>query len=236
MRQRAYGDKVDAGFRDRPDCIHPDAAACFRQGSTPGKSDGFSKILERHVIEQHDVSAGFDGLSDLGERVGFNLDLEPREPSARSSDSSVDGIGFFISQGHEMVVLDENLVVEPHSMIGRASASRGVFFEQTPSGSGFAGVEKSGFQSFDRTAEFGGLGGDAREVLREVERGAFSGEEGPGGSVNCHEDASGGNPLAILGDLSHSEVGAGSEERGSGDIESASHERLACDHVSCGKN
>ena len=73
----------------------------------------------------------------------------------------------------DVVVLDHHAAIEPEPVIGAAAAHHGVLLQHAQAGRGLAGVDQPGARAGDFLDVLRGLGGDAGEMLHDVERGAL---------------------------------------------------------------
>lgn len=191
------GDQVDAGFGDRSDGFQADATGSFCQGSAGDELDGGAELVGRHVVEEDDVCTGLCGEAGLFEGVGFHFDPQVGKKASGAPDGGGDGVGQFGGEGGEVIVLDENHVPETDTVILATAAGDGVFLEGAPAGGGFPGVEDAGGGSPDGGDETVCGCGDAREVLDEIEGGAFGGQEGAGGTFDDQGGLAGGEVCAV---------------------------------------
>jgi len=76
MRQRTDGNQVDARLRDRADGLERYAARNFELNFRSRERTRFTDVLERHVVEQDRVGAGFKCFFKLRERLAFDFDFE----------------------------------------------------------------------------------------------------------------------------------------------------------------
>src|SRR5262249_10229297 len=156
------GNKVDAGLGDRPNSVERDAAGRLELGAAGGHGDCLAKLLGRHVVEQDSIGAGFQRLSDLGGRVALDLDREAGR--ARAVDSLADR-----TDQPEMVVLDQDTVVEPETVIRTAPTADGVLLELAQAGRRLTGVEDDRACSVDRVDVAPGERRDPAEAADQVE-------------------------------------------------------------------
>src|SRR5581483_7195460 len=94
-----------------------------------------------------------------------------------------------------------NHVMQSHAMILSAAAGDRVFFETTPAGGGFAGIEYLRTSAFDSLNELRGQRGHTGKVLDKVQRHALGGKNGPRRAGNAHQLLSGFPWLAIRRDM-----------------------------------
>jgi len=200
MGDGADGDEIDAGGGDGADGFQVHAAAGFGAGAAGNELYGAAQLGGGHVVEQDDIRARRGGLGDLGEGVRLHLDLEPGEFFARAGDGGGDGVGRFVVQGDEVIVLDEDHIVQAKPMILAAATGHGVFFEAPPAGRGFAGIENFCAGGVDGGHKRGGGGGHAGEALDKIQGDAFGAQEGAAGAGNFEERPAGGHVRAIAGE------------------------------------
>lgn len=170
------GDGVDACGGDIVDGVERDATAGFEPKSTGIEGNGLSELGEVHVIEENQVDA-LEGkkVGELFERGGFQLDAHAGMILADAVDGGLEGGQGAI--GGEVIVFDHHGVVEPHAVVDTATGFDGFFFKQAPAWGGFAGIPDFDGIGFDGVDVAGGHGGDPGEALKEIEGGAFGGEQ-----------------------------------------------------------
>src|SRR4029079_14122380 len=81
------------------------------------------------------------------------------------------------ADAREVVVLDHDAVVKPHTMIRPAAAPNRVLLQQPPARGGLAGVENLGPTPRGRVYELTGEAGHTPQALEEVQGGALRGED-----------------------------------------------------------
>ena len=142
-------------------------------------------FVEGHIVEEDDIDAERGNFSDLMEAVGFDFEDDVGVEGA----GGLDGVGKCPPMPHEgeVIVLDEKLVVEADAMIRAATAADGVLLQHAEAGSGLAGIEDLGAGPGDGIDVAAGLGGDAGELLDEVEGAALGGEDGGGGTADFED-------------------------------------------------
>lgn len=193
----AGGDGIDASGSDVVDGVEGDAAAGFEPESAGIESDGLPKLREVHVIEQDEVDV-LEGeeVGELLEGGGFQLDAHDWVVFADVIDGVLEG-GQVTGGGGEVIVFDHDGIVEAHTMVDTATGFDGLFFEQSPTGGGFASVPDFDGEGFDGIDVASGHGGDAGEALEEVEGGAFGGKEGAGAAFDFDEGIASGEVGAV---------------------------------------
>ena len=82
MRQRADGNEAGPGGRELRDAIERDAAGDFRQRSTLRAGHGLADVFEGQIVEQDRVGARREGLVNLREALGLDLDRQVRPPAS----------------------------------------------------------------------------------------------------------------------------------------------------------
>ena len=85
--------------------------------------------------------AGGDRLRHLLQRIRFNLHLELRIAGPRSPHRSHNGIGRFVLQHRQVVILNQHHIKQTETVIPSAAAGDRVFFQPAPSRRGLAGIE-----------------------------------------------------------------------------------------------
>src|SRR5450631_2121903 len=115
MRQGADGEKVDAGCGDVSRGGQGDAAAGFELAAPaagPNQVDRRANRVDRHVVEQHQISAGLDRLAHLLNRVAFDFYRQVRKRSTYGPVGRPDST----SSGY-VVVFDQRGVSQRQAMV-----------------------------------------------------------------------------------------------------------------------
>lgn len=125
MGQPAHGDQIDTcrgdGRRRRR------GYATRRLGYRPAGNHSHrqTKLVQRHIVEQHGVGGERQDLFQLGQRVDLDFDLDEMADAASSPlDSWTNPAG-----NRDVVVLDHDRVVEAETVIGAATGTHRVFFD-----------------------------------------------------------------------------------------------------------
>ena len=82
-----------------------------------------------------------------------------------------------MSEGSEVILFDEERVVQADAVVVSATSHHGGLGEQAKSREGLSGVENFGASVGDRFHVMGCEGGDAAQVLDEVQVGSFGLEQ-----------------------------------------------------------
>lgn len=190
MGEGTGGDGVDACGGDIVNGVERDATAGFEPKSTGIEGDGLSELGQVHVIEENQVDA-LEGekVGELLERGGFQLDAHAGMVLADTVDGGLEGGQGAI--GGEVIVFDHHGVVETHAMVDTATGFDGFFFKQAPAWGGFAGIPDFDGIGFDGVDVAGGHGGDTGEALKEIEGGAFGGEQRAGATFYLDQGVTG---------------------------------------------
>src|SRR6266568_4339596 len=134
-----------------------------------------------------------------------------------------------------MVVLDEHQIVEADAMVASAAAGHGVFLEAPPTGRGFARVENLRVCSANCRYESGCERRHARKPLNEIERHAFSGENGPRRAGNLQQSCALSCTLAIAGEPLDFDCGGKLAKGGFGEFKTSHDEWFAGAHECSGR-
>ncbi len=133
------------------------------------RATAVDQFRRRHVVEQHHLRAGVEGLVELRKRVDLDLDRHHvTRMRSRSPHRGPDAPG-----SHDVVVLDQDRIVEPEAMVDATAAAHGVLLERTQPRRGLARVGNA------RSRAGHGIDQPARrrrnpaEVPHEVERRAL---------------------------------------------------------------
>ncbi len=77
VRERAGGQIIDAGFRDRRGALERDTAGGFDDEAAGDHGDGLAHRFEIEIVDQHHIGKpDIEHLLQLVERVDFDLDLD----------------------------------------------------------------------------------------------------------------------------------------------------------------
>ncbi len=118
------------------------------------------------------MSAPAATAASTSSSVSASTSTGRRDPVARTRRS-----GFGHAAGdRDVVVLDQDAVIQAHAMVQPTAADHGVLRQRSQAGNGLAGVENldAAAGSFDELAR---PRGDPRQVLQDIERGSFRGED-----------------------------------------------------------
>ena len=139
----------------------------------PIQGDGRAQLVEAELVEQGQVGARIEGLSQFVERLDLDLHRHAGPAPARSGDRGANR-----SCGCDVVLLDEDAVVETHPVVAAAGAVHGVLLGAPQARNGLARVEDPARQPGDRLCVTARDGCRAGQRLQEVERRAFPGQQG----------------------------------------------------------
>jgi hypothetical protein len=162
-------DEIHASLRDGAHGFQVHAAAGFGLRAARDERHCFSQLRRSHVVEQHDVRAGGNGLLHLFERVGFDFDFQFGKPRAGPGHRSGDGVRPGITQRGKMIVFDENHVEKTKPMIATATTGHGIFFKLPPARRGFARVENlraSAAHRLDELRRERGYAGQTLDIIQ----------------------------------------------------------------------
>src|SRR6267142_1663698 len=101
------------------------------------------------------------------------------------------------AERRDVIVLDQDAVEEPESVIAPAPAAYRVLLERAPAGGGLARVDDLGARAAHRQAEAPRVRRDARESLHEVQRRALRFEDADRGSAHVRERRARGSRVAV---------------------------------------
>lgn len=194
----ADGNIVNPGFGDRPDGLKRHPARSFELDPAFILFDREAELIQAHIIQQQPVRPGLDRVLGLLERVAFDGDADGAGGDVeipRGGDRRLDA-----ANAGDVVILDQHPVIEPHAVVHRPAEAAGVFGQLAIAGNGFAGVEQAAFGMFDLAHIGAGQGGDARQMLQDIERGAFRRQQFPRIAGDAQNGAAGDDFDAVGGD------------------------------------
>ena len=170
----ADGEEVDAGLGDRPGPVEGQPAGGL--GADAGRAaegDRGAQVVQRHVVEQHQVGTGGDHLADLLDGVALDLDLEVGPLRADGLEGRHDAAG-----GDDVVVLDEGGVRQRHPVVAAATGDDRRLLQSTQPGGGLAGVADLRTGAGDGGDPGRGQRRDPGQVAEQVEGGPLGGQQG----------------------------------------------------------
>ncbi len=175
--QRADGNEVHSTFAVVAESVEGDASGRFDFGLSVDEFNRLACALGSEVVEHDAVNIFSESLTDFVLVAHFHLDFEVL---ALSGTVFARGLHCLFDTPCEidMVVLDENHVEEADTVVAASADAHCFFFEHTHAGSGLAGVEHLGLETFETLLVFRGLSGDAAHALHDVEHHAFCLQEG----------------------------------------------------------
>mmetsp|Transcript_64968 Transcript_64968/g.159966 ORF Transcript_64968/g.159966 Transcript_64968/m.159966 type:complete len:292 (-) Transcript_64968:359-1234(-) len=151
--EATHTDPVNARLGDFPYGFQTDTSRCFKLDRALRiipHLDGLSELLGAHVVEQHVVNGSIfqrEQGAKLVEIINLylkELDLHSLAPESCGSLDCLRNPLRHLSgiQAGDVIVLDQNSVVQSHSVAVSSPASYGVFLEDTQARRGFARVQK----------------------------------------------------------------------------------------------
>ena len=221
---------VDAGLGDRPHGVEAHAARRFQRNASGDELHRFAHLIERHVVEHDDIGFRRDGFAHLFEPVAFDLDLDQTRHVRtgafhRLGDAPGDG---------DVIVLDHHAAVETEAMIGAAAAGHRMLLQHAQAGRGLAGVDQLRPGALDGVHPARGLGGDAGEVLDDIERSALDGEQAARRAGHGQQRRLRRAARAVLGLDLDLDVGVVAPEAGGGNVDASQRQILPRIHVEGG--
>ena len=192
MRERADRHVVGAGRCELRDPLQRHAAGDldFRTSARPVHR--FANLLGCHVVEQDECRAGAKRLIHLVERLGFDLDGHLRIRGAHPVERGADAAGEV-----NVVFFDEYGVVQAKAVIARPAGADGVFLERAQSRRRLARVEH-GNAPAGGIDKLSGARRDARQPLKQIERGTFADEQRARRSNNLGDLLAASTPVAVV--------------------------------------
>src|SRR5262245_58200512 len=197
--QRAYRDQIDSSLGVLAHVREVDSARSLDQRAAvipfalARDPDRLRDRLGRHVVEQQNVGPRVERLFDLFERRDLDFDLVQ---VARGFAGAADGLGD--AAGHrQMVVFDQHAVVQSHAMIAPAADAHRVLLQHPQPRRRLAGVDDLRLQAGDGLNVLARHGGDARKMLKEVQRDALGREQHLGVADHAGEDFARFDLLAV---------------------------------------
>ena len=166
MREGADRDQVDSRLGDLPHVLKVDAAGGLElHAGAAARRDGLAKICGWHVVEQEPVGTGGERGDDLLEIPTLDLDREvgPCRPCGAH------GLGETPGEG-EVVLLDQDRVEEPETVIDATSCDDGLLLEAAQTRRGLSRIEDPRPGPGDCPDEARGQRRDTREVPEQIER------------------------------------------------------------------
>ena len=199
-----------------------DAPGGFHHRPVTDHVHTFLHGLRRHVVQHDHIGTAFHCLSGLLQ--AFHLDFDFRH---------VAGVGFGPCQGFlhaaghgDVVVLDQDGVVEPQPVVVAATGADGVFFQQPQSRCGLPGVHHPGAVGSGQIRQFSGPGGDAGQVLEQIQGQPFPGEHAPGTAGDLGDEGPRFQRFSVPGQGFKSQAGVQHLEHPPGHLHPAEDPRI----------
>jgi hypothetical protein len=193
--ERADGDDVDAGFRERADVAEVDAAARFEDDPATGPADGLRGERRREVVDEDDLGPGGHCRIEPFEVLHLDLDAQDvRCVGARPRHGLGDA-----TPDREVVVFDEHAAIEGRAVIVGAPRADGVFVQHPPAGQRLAGVGDARPRPGDGVDVAPGLRCDAAHPLQEIQHRPFEDEQLAHAAVEVRDGPSGIHDRAVFG-------------------------------------
>ena len=127
----------------------------------------------RHVIEQHAVGAGQDGVLQFLQGGDFHFHVVTRRALLERAFNG----GANPSYQAQVVPLDQDAIVQAQAVISPAAHAHRVFLQAAQTGRGLAGVKEFRARSRQLLLQPAGVSGNAAEVLQKIQRHALAGQQ-----------------------------------------------------------
>src|ERR671934_2744044 len=162
MRKGSNRDEIDARLGDFPNVVERDTTGRLEAGPPTRERHRLHEDRRAHVVEQDRVRARFQGFLHLFERVALDLDGGSRRlsPVDRGGDRAGEP---------QMVVLDQDPVVEPETMVRAAAAPHSVFLDSPQPRCGLPRVEDRRAGTGDRLDVAPCQGRYPRQAAEQIE-------------------------------------------------------------------
>jgi hypothetical protein len=210
----------------------------FSSTTPPEASVGIQRSWG-HVVEEDRLCAEFEGFFEFLRSSHFHLDplafpalFESLREHLRQASAEGD-----------VIVLDEDSRCQVDAVIGAAAAEDRILFQGSQSGNGLAGIQNARVRSLDRVYVSARQGGDAAEVLQEIEDDALATEQHAGIVSDDGQDLAGVCPHAVehlrmaddleAGLRGGARIEAGENLEEARDGAEASHDKLLAGHDRC---
>ena len=229
MSDRTGGATVDACLGDGAHVLLRHAARRLDQRPATGRLHYRSHLLDRHVVQQHDIGVAGERLARLSHARHLDLD---RHALGRVSSCPFDDLGDGEAAGacrRQMVVLDQHAVAQVEAVVLPAAYSHGVALQRSQARRRLARVQDANVEAGYGIDQPAGGAGDAREPLEEVEGDPFAAQD------RRERAGDGGQAIArrYYGALRQSRLEAERwverGEDGGGHGQPADHTRALCD-------
>ena len=126
-----------------------------------------------HVVQQYPVDARRQGRPDVVERLGLDLQAQPRLGLVQPGDGRRDPAG-----QAQVVVLDEQRLAQVEAVVGSAAATDGVLLEIAQPGRGLARVQEHGAGAVQFGHAAGRQSGDPGQPAEQVQGSPLAGQDG----------------------------------------------------------
>ena len=135
----------------------------------------FGQLGDIHIVEQHHVGqTGVEHLAQLLQRIDLDLDLnQMASMRPRALQHGDDAAG-----DRDVIVLDQDRIIEPETVVEPAAAAHGIFLQRAQAGRGLAGTADPHFGAGGVADIIGGEGGDTGKPADKIQRGALAGQHG----------------------------------------------------------
>ena len=162
LGQRANGNIVYASLGGTDQRLMVDIPGCFQLAAPIIQGCRLLQLIQRKIIQHHNVGSGSNGFFQLRQGFYFHLHRLVRLASPRCSDRCADP-----AAGRDVILLDQIGVKQAQAVIVSTTCTHGVFLCAAQSGQGFAGIKK-----FDPGVAYkaGEGGGQARAGILRARR------------------------------------------------------------------
>ncbi len=200
-----------------------DAAGGLEDRPAAHQADHLADLVGGHVVQQDRVGAGLHGKDQL--LAVAHLDLDGA--IARVGAGPLDRLDDAPCAG-DVVLLDQDLIVEPGAVVDAPADAHGVLLQGPPSRGGLAGVEER--DAVPRTAaKPAHVSGDSAEPAQEVQDHPLPREQRGEGAVDAQDLATRVDPVALRGPGGAADAGRELGEDRIGEEEPADDGRAAGD-------
>ncbi len=195
MGDDTHRDEVDARFGNRTHGVQRDSARSFHALHAPFcQAHRFAQGLQRHIVQKERVRARLDGLLNLLQRRAFHLHPQRMGRMGAGASNRLTNIA---AERKQMVVFYQDSVIQPDAVIDPAPNAHRILLQQAQSGRGLARVGDSCPCALHGVHESACEGGDTRQVLEEVQRGALAHQNRARGTPQAQNARAGREPRAV---------------------------------------
>lgn len=174
------GNTVCAGCRHCANIPERDASGHFHQRSAMNKRDGFTYESWRHVIQENHVGGPLQGIPHLRERLRFNGDREPGRRVLAGQEAGLGDADAPPLKQQEVIIFDQDTITKGIPMVLSSAQGHGPFLQGAQARDGFSGLQNRRVAAADRLTKLSREGGDARQVLEEIQGDSFRHEKRAG--------------------------------------------------------